>query len=100
MPNPPASCPVKTNAAVSINDNLDARFKQRQSTYVQNPPVTTKQISHFSNMNNDESEFIKKLTKKNKDIENVAIAFVTVIILLFLLVIFNSIRNKSGLATK
>ncbi len=100
MPNPPASCPVKTNAAVSINDNLNARFKERQSTYVQNPTVTTKQISHFSNMNNDESEFIKKLTKKNKDIENVAIAFVTVIILLFLLVIFNSIRNKSGLATK
>ena len=49
-----------------------------------------------SNSNN-EAEFIKKITKTNKDIENVAIAFVSVIVLLFLLVIFNSIRNKSGL---
>jgi len=98
MPNPPASCPVRTNRAVSINDDLLARFKLRLSTY-RNNPVSTKQISHFSNMNsnNNEAEFIKKLSKNNKDIENVAIAFVTVIILLFLLVIFNSIRNKSGL---
>jgi cell division protein FtsX len=51
----------------------------------------------MDNYANNEAEFIKKITKKNKDIENVAIAFVTVIILLFLLVIFNSIRNKSGL---
>ena len=46
---------------------------------------------------NNENDFIKKLSKKNKDIENVAIAFVTVFVLLFLLVIFNSIRNKSSL---
>ena len=104
IPNPPASCPVKTNQAVGINSNLNARFAERDSTYSQ-IPTTTKQISHFSNMNSNsnsnnndnEAEFIKKLGKNNKDIENVAIAFVTVIILLFLLVIFNSIRNKSAL---
>jgi hypothetical protein len=101
FPNPPPGCPPKKQSAEpGINDNLNRRFALRDSTYVNQPPVTTKQISHFSNMNsnsNSESEFIKKITKKNKDIENVAIAFVTVIILLFLLVIFNSIRNKSGL---
>jgi hypothetical protein len=98
LPNPPASCPKKTDPNVTIpNDNiLEARYKLRDSTYFRNP----QQVSHFSNMNsnNDEAEFIKKITKNNKDIENVAIAFVTIIILLFVLVIFNSIRNKTGLA--
>ena len=98
LPNPPASCPQKTISNVTIpNDNiLEARYKLRDSTYVRSP----NQVSHFSNMNsnNDEAEFIKKITKNNKDIENVAIAFVTIIILLFVLVIFNSIRNKTGLA--
>ena len=101
LPNPPASCPVRTQRAVSINNNLEKKYEQRDSTYNHNLPVTTKQISSFSNMNpsniEKETEFIKKLTKKNKDIENVAITFVTIIILLFLLVIFNSIRNKNGL---
>ena len=69
----------------------------RASTYYQNP-ATTKQISGFTNMNSDEnSEIINIITKKNKDIENVAITFVSIIVLLFLLVIFNSIRNKNGL---
>jgi hypothetical protein len=90
LPNPPASCPVRTNPSMAINSDLEARFNRRDSTY--------EQISPFSNMNsNNEAEFIKKISKKNKDIENVAIAFVSVIVLLFLLVIFNSIRNKSGL---
>jgi len=103
FPNPPPGCPTKTNpVAPGINDNLAKRFAIRSSTYEKQNPVTTQQVSHFSNMNsnyNSEAEFIKKITKKNKDIENVAIAFVTIIILLFLLVIFNSIRNKSGLVT-
>ena len=185
LPNPPTSCPVKTQMSVGINDILEQRYGRRDSTYNHNPPVTTKastspspsttkastspsttkastspspsttqassshsttkastspsttqassspsttqassspstsqassspsttkastspsttHISPFSNMNpsniEKETEFIKKLTKKNKDIENVAITFVTIIILLFLLVIFNSIRNKNGL---
>ena len=128
FPNPPPNCPKNTLSSLplSINNNLEARYNIRASTYVQSPqspyitqsrqttqttqmtqnpittqkPSATQQISTFSNMDNyanNEAEFIKKITKKNKDIENVAIAFVTVIILLFLLVIFNSIRNKSGL---
>ena len=98
LPNPPASCPKRTNPThvnSKNHNNIESRFKQRDSTYV---PI--QQISPFSNMNsnsNNEAEFIKKITKTNKDIENVAIAFVSVIVLLFLLVIFNSIRNKSGL---
>ena len=91
LPNPPSSCPVRINPSVQINNNLDKLYEQRQSTY---EPI--EQFTSFSN--NNEAEFIKKISKKNKDIENVAIAFVTVIVLLFLLVIFNSIRNKSGLA--
>ena len=47
--------------------------------------------------NNNENDLLKKLQKNNKDIENVATAFVSIIVLLFLLVIFNSIRNKNGL---
>ena len=93
LPNPPARCPKITNRPLRTNSNiLEDRFKRRDSTY--------EHFSSFSNMNsnsNSEEEFIKKITKKNKDIENVAIAFVSVIVLLFLLVIFNSIRNKSGL---
>ena len=94
LPNPPSSCPVRTNPSVQINNNLDKLYEQRQSTY---EPI--EQFTSFGNMNsNNEADFIKKISKKNKDIENVAIAFVTIIVLLFLLVIFNSIRNKSGLA--
>jgi len=77
---------------------------QNNPNTTQNNPTTTQQISHFSNMNmnmniNQESEFIKKITKNNQDIENVALGFVTAIIILFLLVIFNEIRNKSGLVS-
>jgi hypothetical protein len=95
LPNPPARCPIRTNPSLGINNNLERKFKERESTY---EPIN--HISPFSNMNSNsinENAFIEKLTKKNKDIENVAIAFVSIIVLLFLLVIFNSIRNKSGL---
>jgi len=72
------------------------------------PTTAPTQISGFTNMKNselnlqinNETALMQKLTKSNKDIENVAIGFVSVIILLFLLVIFNSIRNKSGLVKK
>jgi cell division protein FtsX len=56
--------------------------------------------SELNSQINNETALMQKLTKSNKDIENVAIGFVSVIILLFLLVIFNSIRNKSGLVKK
>jgi hypothetical protein len=46
----------------------------------------------FTNMN--EEIFLKKIKNDNKQIENVALSFVTILILLFLLVIFNSIRNN------
>ena len=42
----------------------------------------------------NEETFLNKIKNDNKQIENVALSFVTVIILVFLLVIFNSIRNK------
>ena len=92
LPNPPASCPKKTTPSPNIfNPDLEAKYKERASTY--------DQISHFSNMNSKgDDDLIKKLSKNNKDIENVAIAFVSIIVLLFILVIFNSIRNKNGLS--
>ena len=43
-----------------------------------------------------EDMFLKKIKNDNKNIENVALGFVSLIILLFLLVIFNSIRNNLG----
>jgi hypothetical protein len=44
----------------------------------------------------EEDQFLKKIKNENKNIENVALGFVALIILVFLLVIFNSIRNNSG----
>jgi hypothetical protein len=46
----------------------------------------------FTNMN--EESFLTKIKNDNKQIENVALSFVTIIILVFLLVIFNTIRNN------
>ena len=42
----------------------------------------------------NEEIFLTKIKNDNKQIENVALGFVTILILVFLLVIFNSIRNK------
>ena len=97
MPNPPASCATKTRPNITNPNNkyLENKFNMYDSTYKQNP--VTKQISAFTNMNSDTSDLINIISKKNNDIENVAIAFVSIIVLLFLLVIFNSIRNKNGL---
>ena len=44
----------------------------------------------FTNMNED--IFLNKIKNDNKNIENVALGFVTTIILIFLLAIFNSLR--------
>ena len=53
----------------------------------------------FQNMNSNSSSlnqetFLNNLKKNNNDIENVAIGFVSIIIILFLLVIFNYIRSN------
>ena len=58
----------------------------------------------FQNMNSNSSSiskenFLNNLKKNNNDIENVAIGFVSVIIILFLLVIFNYIRDNKGIKT-
>ena len=61
------------------------------------PPPTTTQasISHFNNMNNDIINSIDtKIKNNNKDVENIAVGFVTIIILLFLIAIFNSIKSN------
>ena len=92
------------------NNNLEKRFKSRQDTYV---PLFTQHSSSkeksfmnrtnandiypnkpepFTNMN--EEIFLTKIKNDNKKIENVALSFVVILILVFLLVIFNSIRNK------
>lgn len=78
--------------------------QEKKALQIPNPiytPLTLNSaqvISHFTNMKTNntkhETELIKKLTKNNNDIENVAITFVSVIILLFLLVIFNSIKHN------
>jgi hypothetical protein len=94
------------------NNNLEKRLKSRESTYV---PIFTQHSSSrnksfmnrtnandiypnkpkpesFTNMN--EETFLNKMKNENKQIENVALSFVTILILVFLLVIFNSIRNN------
>ena len=79
-----------TKHSGSARNNLESKFKLANSTY-----------EHFTNSNSTkitEAELITNMKKNNENIENVAIAFVTIIILLFLLVIFNAIRNKSGLS--
>ena len=83
-----------TKHSSSQANNLERKFKLANSTY-----------EHFTNSNLNsnstkitEAELITNMKKNNENIENVAIAFVTIIILLFLLVIFNAIRNKSGLS--
>lgn len=72
-----------SNNAVELNKKV----KMLEQTY---------EISHFNNMNNNivDDVVIDKIKNTNKDVENIAIGFVTIIILILLLVIFNTIRNK------
>jgi hypothetical protein len=94
------------------NNNLEKRFRSRADTYT--PRFTQHSSSKeksfmnrtnandilpnqpkpepFTNMN--EEIFLTKIKNDNKKIENVALSFVVILILVFLLVIFNSIRNK------
>lgn len=64
------------------------------------PPTTIKSTEKFTNMNSNstkitEAELLKNMKKNNENIENVAIGFVTIIIISFILVIFNTIKNKN-----
>lgn len=95
--------------------NADRRYKLLQQSYAQAKPTsttttanatvpattratttvpatTTGTISHFNNMNND---VVSKIKNSNKDVENIALGFVSIIVLIFLLVIFNTIRNTN-----
>jgi len=94
---------------LSQTNNLETKFKNRLASY--DPLITQKNISYdksfmnrtnandiypnkpkpetFKNMN--EENFLNKIKNDNKNIENVALGFVTIIILVFLLVIFNSL---------
>ena len=99
------------------NNNLEKRFQSRQETYnmgssnmgSSNMGSSNKKSfmnrtnandilpnqpkpEPFTNMN--EEHFLNKIKNDNKQIEKVALSFVVILILVFLLVIFNSIRNK------
>ena len=100
------------------NNNLEKRFKSREATYKpgssnmgsSNMGSSNKKsfmnrtdandilpnqpkYESFTNMN--EEHFLNKIKNDNKQIEKVALSFVTIVILIFLLVIFTSIRNKN-----
>jgi hypothetical protein len=64
------------------------------SMYAPNTPNNTP--NNIPNNSISEDMFLKKIKNDNQNIENVALGFVSLIILLFLLVIFNSIRNNLG----
>ena len=96
--NPTTTTPINKMNMPTYNNsqinNLEKKFKERQSTY--------EKFTNNNNNNNNENEtnFLKKIKNDNKNIENVALSFIALIILIFLLVIFNSIRNNYGKPTK
>jgi hypothetical protein len=94
---PSTTTPSTTSQSPSTTSQLPSTTSQLPSTTSQSPSTTS--ISHFSNMNNNmnnKNMVQEKIKNNNKDIENIALGFVTVIILLFLVVIFNSIRNSNS----
>jgi hypothetical protein len=107
-PNGPAGNPTYPGGRIMTDSavEMEKKFKLLAQTYNRRPIYTnpsTTSISHFSNMNNinNNNTVQEKIKNNNKDIENIALGFVTVIILLFLLVIFNTIRNsKTNSITK
>ena len=74
-------------------NNVHKRFHEREKLY---------ETEGFTNENDtklhsNEKLFLKKIKNDNKHVENTALGFISVVIILFLLVIFNSIRNSKGL---
>jgi hypothetical protein len=94
VPNPytPFEKPTAASRKDRISYDLEKKFQERKSTYE----------TFISNMNanNNETTFLNKMKNDNKNIENVALGFVSVIIIVFLLVIYNSIRNNNTTTTK
>ena len=96
-PSTTTQSPSTTSQSPSTTSQSPSTTSQSPSTTSQSPSTTS--ISHFSNMNNNmnnKNMVQEKIKNNNKDIENIALGFVTVIILLFLVVIFNSIRNSNS----
>ena len=59
-------------------------------------PTTTQQLAPFKNIEgftSSKREHFENMTKENNDVEKMAIGFVSVIILLFLVIMFMYIRN-------
>ena len=76
------------NNSISAINNVHKRFHERDKLY---ETFTNK---NDIQLNSNEKLFLQKIKNNNKHIENTALGFVSVIIILFLLVIFNSIRNN------
>ena len=99
---------------VSQKNNLEKKFQERANIY--NPSTTrssnvaipTNNTTNFVDRKNNkypsqakpetftnmnEELFLKKIKYENKNIENVALSLITIIILVFLLVMFNSIKK-------
>jgi len=88
-----------SNQAPEPPKHLQNNLKHSQDTYEINERFTNQnQNSNNNEINNNEINnqdiFIKKMKDTNKNIENTALGFVSVIIILFLLVIFNTIKNS------
>jgi hypothetical protein len=91
-----------TLPATTIPVTTTTTVQAPPATTVQAPPTTTRtpsttaQISGFENMGDSkitEAKLIENMKKNNSNIEKVAIGFVLVLILMFLAVMFNSIRS-------
>jgi len=74
-------------------NNVHKRFHKREKLYETEGFTNENDTKLYSN----EKLFLKKIKNDNKHIENTALGFISVVIILFLLVIFNSIRNSKGL---
>lgn len=94
LPEPPTYLKNKVNSNNTNNssnifskNNIMKNFYNKQTLY----ETFTNQNQ---NQNNTKENFLDKIKNDNKNIENTAIGFISVIIIVFLLVIFNSIRNN------
>ena len=86
---------IHTPQNIDNVNNLDEKEYVAQLT----TQPTNEEISHFSNSNDiphntPHDNVINKIKINNKKIENIAIGFITSIILIFMLVIYNAFRNK------
>jgi len=99
---------------VSQKNNLEKKFQERANIYTpsstssSNVAIPTNNTTNFVDRKNNkypsqekpetftnmnEELFLNKIKYENKNIENVALSLITIIILVFLLVMFNSIKK-------